>query len=216
VARVRVTKAAQHPLSLDGGPGCDLLLLTSRFALDVSGGKRNRRASVRGCVPWVTPSPSTRSAATVTILKAGGCCCDVIKAGDSNYEATSAVVVVTVEKAAPVPVIFPAAGSITYGETLSSSLLSGGSGDGIFAWRYPETEPAVTNSGYTAVFIPRDMENYDYTGISLEATLPLTVNKAVPEVVFPTASALVYGDSLAPLSSHSGQRRRQLCLVGSG
>jgi len=194
VVRVRVTKAAQQPLSLDGVPDA-ICYADEPFALDVSGGSGT--GELRFAVSSGDAVAIDAISGEVTILKAGDAVVTVIKAGDSNYEATSAVVVVTVEKAAPVPVIFPAAGSITYGETLSSSLLSGGSGDGIFAWRYPETEPAVTNSGYTAVFIPRDTENYDYTGISLEATLPLTVNKAVPEVVFPTASALVYGDSLA-------------------
>ncbi len=194
VARVRVTKAAQQPLSLDGVPDA-ICYADEPFALDVSGGSGT--GELRFAVSSGDAVAIDAISGEVTILKAGDAVVTVIKAGDSNHEATSAAVVVTVEKAAPVPVIFPAAGSITYGETLSSSLLSGGSGDGIFAWRYPETEPAVTNSGYTAVFIPRDTENYDYTGISLEATLPLTVNKAVPEVVFPTASALVYGDSLA-------------------
>jgi len=191
---IRVTKAVQQPLILSGIPDA-ICYADEPFTLDVSGGSGT--GELRFSMSSGDAVAIDAISGEVTILKAGGAVVTVIKAGDSNHEATSATVVVSVEKAVPVPVVFPAAGSITYGETLSSSLLSGGSGDGSFAWLYPETEPTVMNSGYTAVFIPRDTDNYDYTGISLKATLPLNVNKAVPEVIFPTASALVYGDSLS-------------------
>jgi hypothetical protein len=83
------------------------------------------------------------------------------------------IVGILVGKALPV-VTFPTASNITYGESLSSSTLSGGSGDGSFAWKHPDTVPHVINSGYTVVFTPSDAENYQ----TVEQIVGISVDKA--------------------------------------
>ncbi|MDR0751262.1 MAG: hypothetical protein LBF12_01550 [Christensenellaceae bacterium] len=108
-------------------------------------------------------------------------------------------VTLTVLKATPQNLTFPATPSeITYApdRSLSSISFSGGSGDGTFAWEYPDMIPIVTMSSYKIIFMPRDAINYDYSNITLELAVELSVLKARPSgVVFPTAEAVTYNPS---------------------
>jgi hypothetical protein len=140
---------------------------------------------------------SVNASGQVTVEKAGTATVTVTKAADDNYEEAQATVDITVGKATPAAVIFPTSSAITYGAKLSSSELSGGSGDGSFAWESPDTVPTVNNSGHKVIFTPRDADNYDYTGVTLESTVGISVNKAVPSVTFPTAETITYGAKLS-------------------
>ena len=105
----------------------------------------------------------------------------------------------TVNKATPTVSTWPTASAITYGQTLASSTLSGGSASvgGTFSWATPSTVPSVgASSGpHQAVFTPSDTSNYNIVGPGWRV---LTVNKATPTVYsWPTAGALTYGQTLA-------------------
>lgn len=84
----------------------------------------------------------------------------------TNYTITQPAGITGSIAAAAGTVTFPSAGSVTYGQTLSSSMLSGGTGNGSFAWKGSSIFPTVTNSGYDVVFTPADTVNYDYSGIT--------------------------------------------------
>ncbi len=137
------------------------------------------------------------STGVVTVLKAGSATVTVTKAEDIHYNAKSASIHITVNKAAPPTVNYPSASALTYGQPLSESALTGGAGDGTFAWESPGTIPTVQNTGYTVIFTPNDTDNYDYTGVPLSQTVSITVHKATPAVTFPTAGEITYGQRLA-------------------
>ena len=86
----------------------------------------------------------------------------------------------TGEETQPVTVtVLPTASDITYGQTLAESQLTGGEATvpGTFAWKAPETLPAVADSGltgYEVIFTPEDTAQYE----TVTFTLTLTVNKA--------------------------------------
>ena len=83
------------------------------------------------------------------------------------------VVGISVSKAVPT-VTFPTAAAIVYGNTLSSSELSGGSGAGTFMWKTPDVIPPVENEGFPVVFTPADTDNYE----TVERIVGLDVSKA--------------------------------------
>ncbi len=76
----------------------------------------------------------------------------------------------TIGKAIPT-VTVPTNLTATYGDTLADVELPEG-----FAWQDGNTVATVTNSGYVVVYTPNDTENYDYTGVELTKTVPVTVS----------------------------------------
>ena len=103
---------------------------------------------------------------------------------------------VTVNQATPTVSVWPIASAITYGQTLASSTLTGGTASvaGSFAFTTPGTTPTVGLTAQSVTFTPTNTT--DYTSVT--GTVNVTVNKATPAVtVWPTASALTYGQTLA-------------------
>lgn len=132
--------------------------------------------------------------------------------GDANHTAAqSSVINYTIKKASPT-VTFPTAGAITYGATLSETELTGGSGDGSFAWADDQVIPTVNNSGYEMIFTPKDASNYDYSKIEgydpdtglIHRTIHVTVNPANPDYTIPDNLKAVYGQTLAEVSLPEG------------
>ncbi len=98
-----------------------------------------------------------------------------------------------IKKGEPVITTLPTASEITFGQTLSASVLTGGVAQscgvdvpGKFDWYYPDRVPFVTESGvqkFGIIFIPDDTENFYYS-VSLpendyeRACVALTVNPA--------------------------------------
>ena len=93
----------------------------------------------------------------------------------------------TVAKAEPYIAVPPTAAQITYGDSLSDSVLGGGTVQysnsyatavaGGFAWKDGTIKPVVSDSGsteYAVIFTPTDTANYNST----ETKLTLTVKKA--------------------------------------
>ena len=151
------------------------------FQLEVTGGSGAGTLSYK-----VISGDSISIDATgiVTILKAGESTIQVTKAADAPYSAVSANIIISVAKATPV-VTFPDASEITYGDTLADSELTGGSGNGTFAWADETAVPVVTNSGYSVVFTPIDADNYDYTSIEGYDSTTQTVTQMVEITVSP-------------------------------
>lgn len=187
--RISVFRAEQAPLLISTPP---VTYGDAPFRLAVSGGSGtgNFSYSISGS------SLSVDYTGLIRVLKAGETTIIVIKEGDMNYNSTRAEVVIEVKKAEPA-VEFPSAATLTYGQTLNDSALTGGSGDGSFIWENPETIPSVKNNGYPVIFTPRDTDNFDYSGIEFRQSMPVTVMKAIPEVTFPTASELTYEQNLS-------------------
>lgn len=88
-------------------------------------------------------------------------------------EETSGAVIVSIGKANPVTV-WPTASPITYGDSLSESVLTGGQAvDGTFAWKDGSVNPASGSHSYTVIFTPTDTANYN----SAEAQVTVSVAK---------------------------------------
>jgi hypothetical protein len=81
---------------------------------------------------------------------------------DPNYTGTASGTLV-ISKANPSAITWPTATSITYGQTLASSTLSGGSSipAGTFAFTTPTTAPPVGTNSQSVIFTPTDTTDYN-------------------------------------------------------
>ena len=115
----------------------------------------------------------------------------------TNYNTVAQNVNITVNRLTPTVTTWPTAATITYGATLWDSTLTGGSASvpGSFAWTSGNTRPTVINSGYAVTFYPTDNANY----YAVAQTVSITVNKADPDVTWPTNLTGTYGDTLASI-----------------
>jgi hypothetical protein len=111
-------------------------------------------------------------------------------ADPTTYASNSASVTITVNQATPTVSVWPTASAITYGQTLSSSTLTGGTAStpGTFTFTTLGTVPAAGTSAQSVTFTPTDTVDY----ASVTGTVNVTVNKATPTVTFtgaPTSAA---------------------------
>jgi len=100
----------------------------------------------------------------------------VLRARDSFGLYTDTAYTLVVNKVTPTILTPPTSTAIVYGQTLSSSGLSGGeaSVQGTFTWTSPSTEPVVGTSSQSVTFTPNDVANYEIvtTLVSVTATDP--------------------------------------------
>jgi uncharacterized repeat protein (TIGR03803 family) len=152
----------------------------------------------------VTAGAATVSSGTLTITGAGLVTVQATQIGNSNYAAATPVsATFIVSKATPSVTTWPTASSITYGQTLASSTLTGGASTpaGTFAFTTPTTAPGAGTASQSVTFTPTDAT--DYT--TLTGTSSVTVNKATSSVTaWPTASAITYGQTLASSTLSGG------------
>ncbi len=124
--------------------------------------------------------------------------------GDTtNYATVSGVVAVEVTKATPSVSTWPIASSLSYGQPLLRSVLSGGeaSVEGTFTFKTLAYVPDTGTYNATVVFNPTNASNY----LSVEGTVPVVVNKGIPTVsTWPAASALTYGANLSASTLSGG------------
>ncbi|GHT52832.1 hypothetical protein AGMMS49982_14110 [Bacteroidia bacterium] len=118
----------------------------------------------------------------------------------ANYNTVSNLtetVALTVSKAAAPSITYPTAATITYGEPLSASTLSGGTtGYGTFAWTDGTIVPTVPNTGYQVTFTPSASTVANYNTITnLTATVALTVSKATLTVTPNAGQSKVVGST---------------------
>jgi hypothetical protein len=145
-----------------------------------------------------SPSVCTNSGATFTMVAASGTCVvHYDQAGGGMYNAAPQVTEnVAATKATPTVSTWPTAGAITYGQTLASSTLTGGSVSvpGTFAFTNPSTVPDAGTASQSVTFTPTDTTNYN----TVVGKVDVTANKATPTVTaWPTAGAITYGQALA-------------------
>ena len=98
-----------------------------------------------------------------------------------NYLSASAQVTITVEKAAAPEIIWPTASDLTYGQSLADSVLSSEDQNGSFVWEDGAVVPSVSDSdttSYTVIYQPADTDHFDYTDVSLEHPITVSVQKA--------------------------------------
>ena len=118
----------------------------------------------------------------------------VFTPGDTNnYTTVGTTIAVKVKKAVPVIVQKPVASEINWGESLATSVLTGGSAQhgvtgeivsGTFAWKDATIRPNVADSNQTAftlVFTPDDTEKYEVT----ETTVTLNIKRVGTAPNFP-------------------------------
>ena len=147
--------------------------------------------------------------ANITVAQGG----TITLTGQKNYTGTKTVSF-DILKAIPANVVFPTPAAVDYdpAKTLGDIALSG-TGDGVFTWENENLVPTVGNSGYIVKFTPNDADNFDYSGITLEATVQLTVNKVDPAYTLPTPTA-TYGDTLESVSLPNGWTWDATGIVG--
>ena len=146
------------------------------------------------------------SPASGTVLTAGSQTLNVTftPTDTTSYNSASGSVALTVNKATPTVSAWPTASAITYGQTLASSTLSGGTASvsGAFAWTTSSTAPGAGTPSESVTFTPSDTTDYNTPAAG---SVTVTVNKATPTVsVWPTASAITYGQTLASSTLSGG------------
>lgn len=146
-------------------------------------------ASVTGTFAWTTPTtaPGTGTdSESVTFTPSDS----------TDLNAVTGSVSVTVGAAIPTVSTWPVASTITYGQTLASSTLTGGTASvaGTFAWTTPTAAPSAGTLSESVTFTPADTTDY----VAVVGTVAVTVSKATPTVsAWPTASPITYGQTLA-------------------
>jgi autotransporter-associated beta strand protein len=160
----------------------------------------NNGAAVAGSFAFTTPTIAPNAGMTNVSIT-------FTPADTNDYNTATVTVAVSVGKSTPMLTV-PAASVITYGQTLASSALTGGAATnanngaavaGSFAFTTPTTAPTAGTTNVSVTFTPADTNDYNPT----TATVAVTVGKSIPTLAAPTASAIVYGQTLA-LSTLSG------------
>ncbi len=100
----------------------------------------------------------------------------------------------------PYSITLPQYSDLVYGQTLSESLLTGGSSDGTFAWKDGAIVPTVEAASYTLIFTPN---NTDYNPKEVTA-YGLVVAQAVPTYTPPAGLTASYGDTLKDVTLPTG------------
>lgn len=144
----------------------------------------------------VLSGPASISGNTVTLTGAGTVTLEASQASTGEYAAATQDATFNTAVATPRVSAWPTANSIGYGQTLSSSTLTGGTAsvDGTFAWTTSNTSPRAGTQSESVTFRPTDTT--DYTTVA--GTVTLMVNKATPTVsAWPTANPISYGQALS-------------------
>jgi hypothetical protein len=99
----------------------------------------------------------------------------------------------TVYKATPMVTSWPVASTITYGQTLSDSTLTGGEASvpGSFAFTTPATTPEAGTASQWVIFTPTDATSYNTVG----GNANVTVSRADQAITFGTLTARSYGEA---------------------
>ena len=128
----------------------------------------------------VISGPATVSGSTATVTGIGTVVLSVTQAASGDYAAGSQNATFTVAQGDTEIASLPAASAITYGQTLASSLLTGGlaSTAGSFAFTAPSTVPSPGYTLQPVVFTPTDTTDYP----SVTVTVSVIVNQAAAAI----------------------------------
>ena len=153
-------------------------------------------ASVEGTFTWENPNTAPDTGATTQNF--------VFTPNDTtNYSTTTGTLSITANKATPTVTSPPSASAITYGQSLSDSILDGGEASvaGTFAWTNPATEPNAGTASYAFTFTPDDTTNYQAT----TGMVSVTVHKAIATVTLGNLNASYDGTAKSPSVSTTPQ-----------
>lgn len=133
----------------------------------------------------------------------------VTETSEHSAKASEGTEVTVNDKETPTISVVPTASTITYGQTLASSTLSGGTASttGTFAWKTSTTAPTVSDSNvteYEVVFTPSNTADY----ATATCKVKLTVN---PKTITPTIADIsdqeVTGSQITPAITVTGDSR---------
>jgi hypothetical protein len=123
----------------------------------------------------------------------------------TDYTVQMGTANVAVQKATPTVSVWPTASAISYGQTLATSILSGGvaSVPGTFTWAMPASVQGAGSAVQSVIFNPSDSADYN----TATGSVALMVNKAVPAIAWPIPAAIPYGTALgnAQLDANAGE-----------
>lgn len=131
-----------------------------------------------------------------------------VSANNPNYNITTVEGTLTIEKQVITNVAFPIASAITVGETLGTSTLTEGDEKyGSFAWEDGTVTPekGTQKANVVLTLNEKAKKNYSFDGITgyngTEGTITREVSVWVkkadaPDIIFPTAGAIQYGQTL--------------------
>jgi hypothetical protein len=189
--------------------GGQAIFNVSWLGTDVGSGVANYTiyVSVNGgaFTPWLIDTTSTTAAYTGAVGNTYGFY-SIAKDGAGNIEtsktAAEATTQVVIAPTTAVVSAWPTATSITYGQTLASSTLNGGTASvsGSFAFTTPSTAPGAGTALQSVTFTPTDTTDYN----NVTGSVSVTVNQATPTVTWPTATAITYGQTLASSTLNGG------------
>jgi hypothetical protein len=120
-------------------------------------------------------------------------------AGASNANVTTSSSGNTISKGTPTVSVAPTASAITYGQTLASSNLSGGTASvgGTFAFTTSATAPNAGTASQGVTFTPTDTANYN----NATTNVNVTVDKATPVLTITSAANAVIGGTVSLTST---------------
>ena len=205
-----ITNNATTQIHLSAATNSPLLNQPDLLTATLSGGA-GQLASPTGTIIFYAGASQICSSAVTTTAGNTGATCSYIPSsttpvaitayyqGDADHLPIQSSPLNLTPIAATPTVTWPSASAITYGQTLASSTLTGGSASfnnmavpGSFAFTAPSTAPGAGVQPESVTFTPADAA-YN----SVTTTILVQVNKATPLVTWPTASAITYGQTLA-------------------
>jgi hypothetical protein len=152
------------------------------YGTALSSTQLNATASVAGSFVYTPASGTVPTAGTNTLSV------NFTPADTTNYYTASGNVQLTVNKVTPTVSVWPMASTITSGQTLASSTLTGGctaSVSGTCAWTAPSTVPAVGTDPESVTFTPTDTVNY----AAVTGSVSVVVNTPAP-----TLTSITFAD----------------------
>ncbi|MCI9365928.1 MAG: hypothetical protein HFJ54_05100, partial [Clostridia bacterium] len=117
-----------------------------------------------------------------SVGNAGNNSFNIVYGEDTNYKETAGTITVHVGKGT-LTLTYPTASSLTYGQKLSESRLTGGSTlYGEFRWKNANEVPTVNNNGYLVEFVPNAETAGNFEITNSEQRVAITVAKAIIDV----------------------------------
>lgn len=112
------------------------------------------------------------------------------------FSSVTAGVTLVVNKATPTVSAWPTASAITYGQSLASSILTGGSASvpGTFGFTNPGTSPQAGTSSQSVTFTPNDAVDY---ASPPPGSVSVVVNQATATLTWATPASISYGTALS-------------------
>lgn len=125
---------------------------------------------------------------------------------NTNYKKSTFEVPIHVDKGYE-NINYPTVGAIVYGQSIKSSVLTGGSTSGTFRLKrdddYDYIPTSIDDKSVTIEYTPNDTTHYN----SQSRTVNMTINKQVQEITFPTFEDLVYESKFGSAKLIGGSTR---------